>query len=190
MRIQSNLSRRAVSNFCVLALGMILLIDGAEAAKPPSDKGDHVVTGGDLSFMNDAAPGGLAEVELGHLAVKRAVTPEVRKFAREMIADHAKAGAKLKKLAEQKDVILPPGILPEAKQTKEQLMKLSGIEFDLAYVKAMVEVHQKDVATFNAMAKNATDADVKTFASGTAPILQEHLRKITAIAQELKVPMK
>ncbi|MGH7965779.1 MAG: hypothetical protein ACRERD_28850 [Candidatus Binatia bacterium] len=41
-----------------------------EPAKVPSDKGDRVVTGGDLAFMNDAAPGGMAEVELGRLAVK------------------------------------------------------------------------------------------------------------------------
>lgn len=30
-----------------------------EPAKPPSDKGEQVVTGGDLAFMNDAAPGGM-----------------------------------------------------------------------------------------------------------------------------------
>ena len=33
----------------------------SEPAKPASDKGDAVVTGGDLAFMNDAAPGGMAE---------------------------------------------------------------------------------------------------------------------------------
>lgn len=160
------------------------------AAKPPSDKGDKVVTGGDLAFMNDAGPGSLAEVELGRLAADRATSPEVKQFAQQMITDHAKAGEKLKKLAQQKKVTLPPGILPKAKQTKEMLAKLSGSEFDRAYVKAMVEVHEKDVAAFEAVAKNATDADVKTFAAETVPTLKHHLQMIRAMAKSMNVQVK
>ena len=63
-----------------------------EPAKPPSDKGDQVVTGGDLAFMNDAAPGGMAEVEMGRMAAKQAQSSEVKRFAARMIADHTKAG--------------------------------------------------------------------------------------------------
>jgi putative membrane protein len=82
-----------------------------EPAKPPSDKGDQVVTGGDLAFMNDAAPGGMAEVELGRMAAKQAQSSEVKQFAARMIADHTKAGDGLKQLAQQKKVILPsPGM--------------------------------------------------------------------------------
>lgn len=168
-----------------LALAVIGIICGiglTGAANPPSDKGDRVVTGADLAFMNDAGPGGMAEVELGRLAVERAASPEVRQFAQQMIQDHSKAGEKLRTLAQQKKVQLPPEILPKAKQTKETLAKLRGSEFDRAYVKAMVEVHEKDVAAFDATARNATDADVKAFAVATVPTLKHHLQMIRAIA--------
>ncbi len=173
-----------------IALLFILGISSAYSAEPPSDQGDKIVTGGDLAFMNDAAPGGLAEVELGRLAEKRALTPAVRKFAQQMIADHSRAGEKLQALAKQKNVKLPPGVLPKAKQTKEALEKLKGIEFDRAYVKAMVEVHEKDVAAFDAVAKNATDADVKKFAAATVPTLRHHLKMIRAIAQSVPAPVQ
>lgn len=159
------------------------------AVEPPSDKGDRVVTGGDLAFMNDAAPGGLAEVELGRLAEERAASAEVKAFARQMIADHAKAGEKLKQLAQQKNVVLPEAILPKAKQTKEMLSKLQGAEFDRAYVKAMLEVHLTDVAAFEAVAKNATDADVKAFAGETVPTLKHHLEMIRTIAKSMNLPV-
>ncbi len=162
----------------------------AGAATSPSDKGDNVVTSGDLAFMNDAAPGGMAEVELGRLALERAASAEVKEFAREMVKDHSEAGEKLQKLAEQKQVTLPPGILPQAQQTKEKLAKLSGAEFDRAYVKAMVEVHEKDVAAFEAVAKNGTDADAKAFASATVPTLKHHLQMIRAIAKGMNVQVK
>ncbi len=165
-------------------------VELAGAAQPPSDKGDHVVTGGDLAFMNDAGPGSMAEVELGQLAVERAASARVKQFAQQMIKDHSKAGEDLKQLAQQKKVTLPPGVLPKAKQTKENLSKLNGEQFDREYVKAMVEVHEKDVAAFDAVAKNATDADVKAFAAATAPTLKHHLQMIREIAKSLNVQVK
>ncbi len=162
----------------------------AGAAEPPSDKGDKIVTGGDLAFMNDAGPGGVAEVELGRLAVERGASAEIKQFAQQMIEDHSKAGEKLKKLAQQKKVTLSPEILPQAKQTKEKLAKLSGSEFDQAYVKAMVEMHVKDVTAFEAVAKTATDADVKAFATETLPTLKHHLQMIRDLAKTMNVSVK
>ncbi len=191
MKTQTGTSRRACVTWSLLAaVGIVCGMLAARAADPPSDKGDKVVTGGDLAFMNDAGPGGLAEVELGRIAAERATSAEVKKFAQQMVADHSKAGEKLKKLAQQKKVPLPPEILPHAKQTKEKLAKLSRGEFDRAYVATMVEMHEKDVAAFEATAKNAVDADVKAFAAETVPTLKHHLQMIRDMAKTMNVPMK
>jgi len=152
-----------------------------EPAKAPSDRGDQVVTGGDLAFMNDAAPGGMAEVEMGRLAVKQAASSEVKQFAERMIADHSKAGEELKQLASQKKVMLPKEINPKHKETMDKLSKLKGAEFDREYVKAMVEDHVKDVTAFESVAKGAVDQDVKAFATKTLPTLKEHLQMIREI---------
>ncbi len=174
----------------LVALGIAGLMTTVSVAAPPSDKGDKVVTGGDLAFMNDAGPGGVAEVELGRLAVERGANAEIKQFAQQMIEDHSKAGEKLKKLAQQKKVTLSPEILPQAKQTKEKLAKLSGSEFDQAYVKAMVEMHVKDVTAFEAVAKTGTDADVKAFATATLPTLKHHLEMIRDLAKTMNVSVK
>lgn len=192
--------------FLVSALGLFVALgavvaanppgspDGKEAsqesAQPPSDKGDQVVTGGDLAFMNDAAPGGLAEVELGRLAARQGSTSEVKNFARQMIADHSKAGEALKELARQKKVDLPSTLLPESAQTMAKLSQMSGADFDQGYVKAMVAMHEKDVAAFSAVAQNATDADVKAFAAKTLPTLKMHLEMIHALADKMGIKEK
>lgn len=155
------------------------------AANPSSDKGDAVVTGGDLVFMNTAAPGGMAEVELGRLALKQAAGSEVKEFAQKMITDHSKAGRKLEALATKKNVTLPSTLTPQQKQTMEKLTKLSGPDFNRAYVSAMVMAHEKDVAAFQNVAKNGTDADVKAFAAGTLPTLEKHLQMIKALANKM-----
>jgi putative membrane protein len=157
------------------------------AAKPPSDKGDNVVTGGDLAFMGDAAMGNMAEVELGHLAVKQGDSKDVKQFGQHMVDDHSKANEELKQLAQQKKVMPPPDVSPEQKQAMEKLTKLQGAEFDRAYVKDMVEDHVKDVTAFEAVSKNATDADVKAFATKTLPVLRQHLQMIQGIAAKMDV---
>ncbi|MDQ3649348.1 MAG: DUF4142 domain-containing protein [Acidobacteriota bacterium] len=156
-----------------------------EPAKAPSDRGDQVVTGGDLAFMNDAAPGGMAEVELGRLAVKQAASQEVKQFAERMIADHSKAGEELQQLAQQKKVMLPPEVNPKHKETMAKLSQLKGAEFDRKYVKAMVADHEKDVTAFESVAKGAVDADVKAFAAKTLPTLKAHLQMIRDIAAKM-----
>jgi len=162
----------------------------SEPAKPASDKGDAVVTGGDLAFMNDAAPGGMAEVELGKMAASKAQNAEVKAFGQKMVEDHSKAGEELKQLAAQKKVMLPPDVLPAHKQLMEKLSKLSGAEFDKEYVAAMVEAHEKDVAAFENVSKTAADADVKAFATKTLPTLKMHLEMIKAMAGKMGVKMK
>lgn len=161
-----------------------------DPAKPPTDKGDTVVTGGDLAFLNDAAPGGMAEVELGKLAVSKSSSAEVKAFAQKMIDDHTKAGDDLKALATQKKVTLPPDVLPAHKQLMEKLSKLSGADFDKEYVKAMVEAHEKDVAAFENVSKTAADADVKAFATKTLPTLKMHLEMIKAMAEKMGLTKK
>ena len=157
----------------------------AEPAKAPSDKGDTVVTGGDLAFLNDAAPGGMVEVELGRLAVKQASSKEVKQFAERMIANHSKAGEELKQLAQQKKVMLSPELLPTHKESMAKLAKLNGAEFDREYVKAMVADHEKDVTAFESVAKGAVDADVKAYAMKTLPTLKEHLQMIRGIESKI-----
>jgi len=162
----------------------------SEPAKPASDKGDMVVTGGDLAFMNDAAPGGMAEVELGKMAAGKAQNSEVKAFGQKMVEDHSKAGEELKQLAAQKKVTLPPDVMPAHKQLMEKLSKLSGADFDKGYVMAMVEAREKDVAAFENVSKTAADADVKAFAAKTLPTLKMHLEMIKGMADKMGVKMK
>ncbi len=159
----------------------------SEPAKPPSDKGDAVVTGGDLAFINDAAPGGMAEVELGKTALQKSSNADIKAFAQKMVDDHSKAGDELKQLAAQKKVTLSTELLPAHKQLMDKLSKLSGADFDKEYVKAMLEAHNKDVTAFESVSKTAGDADVKAFATKTLPTLKMHLEMIKDIAGKMNV---
>jgi putative membrane protein len=130
----------------------------------------------DETFMTKAALGGMAEVELGKLAVEKAASDEVKKFGQRMVDDHSKANDDLKTLAQNKKITLPADMDPKEKALRDRLSKLSGAAFDRAYMQAMLADHRQDVAEFRKEANSGKDPDVKAFAAKTLPTLEEHLK--------------
>lgn len=136
-------------------------------------------------FMNDAAMGGITEVQLGKLAQEKAVNPRVKNFGDMMVKDHTAANDDLKAIAQQKNVTLPAD-MGKHKDDYEDLSKKKGADFDKAFMKMMVDDHQKVVDAFEKTAENGTDPDVKTFASQKLPTLRMHLDSAKAIQKSLK----
>ena len=136
----------------------------------------------DHQFLDKAAQGGKAEVELGQLAQQKASSDEVKKFGERMVTDHSKANDQLQQLAGQKGVTLPDKLNTKDQATKSRLEKLSGKQFDRAYMRDMVKDHTKDVNEFQREANSAKDPDVKSFAQATLPTLQDHLKEAKQIA--------
>jgi putative membrane protein len=129
----------------------------------------------DKKFVKDAAIGGMTEVELGKLATQKASSDQVKQFGQKMVDDHTKAAEQLKQLASKQNIEIASGLDSKHQSRVDKLAKLSGADFDKAYVKDQLKDHQSDVKDFSAEAQNGTDPNVKAFASSTLPTLQEHL---------------
>jgi putative membrane protein len=136
----------------------------------------------DTKFIKEAADGGMAEVELGQLAGEKAASDEVKKFGKRMVDDHGKANEKLKAIAASKNIELPQEPSAKHKATKARLAKLSGAQFDHAYMADMVKDHKTDVAMFQRESSAGGDPDVKGFATETLPTLEEHLKQAQSLA--------
>ena len=61
----------------------------------------------DTAFAIKAAQGGVAEVEMGKLAVEKGSSADVKAFGQQMVDDHTKANDDLKSVAEKKGMTLP-----------------------------------------------------------------------------------
>jgi putative membrane protein len=133
------------------------------------------VSSADKSFVEKAAIGSMAEVQMGKLAQQKAGSDQVKQFGTRMVDDHSKANDDLKQVASHKGITLPSDLDAKHKNKMAKLEKLSGAQFDRAYMDDMVADHKEDVAEFEKQAKSGHDADIKGFASKTLPTLQEHL---------------
>jgi putative membrane protein len=156
------------------------------AANTISNATSSVTGTSDSSFVNEAAIGGMAEVELGKLASTKGANPEVKKFGQMMVTDHSKANDELKALATKKGWKLPTELDSSHKATLDSMRSKAGADFDKDYVEDMVDDHEADVKAFEDKAKNATDPDLKAFAEKTLPTLRKHLDAIKAIQAKMK----
>ncbi len=157
-----------------LWLGTITFVLGATLASAQNTA--NRMGSPDNTWINKAAQGGMAEVELGQLAQSKASSNAVKQFGQRMVDDHTKANDELKRIAADKGITLPSGLDAKSQATKDRLSKLSGKEFDHAYMEDMVKDHREDIAEFKKEASSGKDPEVKAFASKTLPTLEEHLK--------------
>jgi putative membrane protein len=128
----------------------------------------------DRQFVMKAASTDMAEIKLAKLAMEKGTSPDVKQFAQRMIADHTKTSNELKTIAKKQNISLPTDVTPEQKMTYDRLSRLTGPEFDRAYMEVMAKDHGEAVTEFTKQATEGSDPELKQFASKTLPTLKEH----------------
>lgn len=166
----------------VMVSGAVLL-SGAQGARAQITRNSQELSQGqrgqlsesDYRFLENAARGGMEEVELGQLAQQKGTSQGIRSFGQRMVTDHTKLNNELKQIAGQKGALLPTQTSHHANSAVEHLQNETGADFDKAYAKDMVKDHRKDLKEFQNAAKNVTDPDLRAFAEKAVATLQEHL---------------
>lgn len=128
------------------------------------------------------------EIRLGNLAEKKIKmrteatwgpeTEKVRDYAQMLVQDHQNLDEKVRKLASNEGVSLQKlGKNEKQKLEKhaERLDNLSGNEFDSAFLKAMLNGHEKAIQRFEKAEGNVQSADVKgLLRDDVLPVLKKH----------------
>jgi len=141
----------------------------------------------DRTFVRKALEGGMAEVQLGQLALEKTSNADVKEFAQKMVDDHTKLGDQMKPVAEQMKVKEPTALSGKDKSTLAKLKALNGDAFDKAYIKDMVKDHQQDEKEFKREAESASNPALKDVAAQGEQMISEHLQMIEQIAQKNSV---
>src|SRR5437016_499819 len=85
------------------------------------------ISASDRAFLEDAAKGGMQEVQYGQMATQHGGTAAVETFGHRMVTDHTKVNQELTQLAKQKGVTLPNNNPNEA--ANSSLANKNGTDF-------------------------------------------------------------
>lgn len=141
----------------------------------------------DLAFFENAAYGGMVEVESSNKILQSTKDNNVKALANMMVADHTVANAELKSLATLKGYRLPQ-TLPDSKMKaigKMDELKEEGR--DEYYVQLMTEEHKNAVDLFSQAGKSK-DKDIAKFANQLLPKLKAHYQHTLQVDTLLKMP--
>lgn len=141
----------------------------------------------DKAFIHQALQGGMAQIQLGQLALQKSSNPDVKEFAQKMVDEHTKLGDAMKQLAQQMKVKPPNSPSGKDKSTIAKLNALNGDAFDKAYIEDMVKDHKQDEKDFKQEAENASNPALKSLASQGSQMIDQHLQMIEQIAQKNNV---
>lgn len=150
-----------------------------------SDQNQSAPKPASAASMAKAVEYNVAQVELGKMASEKSENPRVKDFADSMVSDHTDALMKLSSLPGGNS----SGVKMNAKhqQLMDRLSKLSGTQFDQAYMKAMVTDQQEHVKFLEQQSSQASGSgnDLPSVAKDLLPTARQNLQKAEEMEKEM-----
>ncbi|MEO8254144.1 MAG: DUF4142 domain-containing protein [Flavobacterium sp.] len=160
--------------------------DIKEVTEIPNEvKVENETVENDASFLNEIAEIHLAEIEIGKLAMKKAIRPDVKKYAQMLINDHTKSLEELRALAIKNTITLPTSTLAIDVEKYNELDKKSGTDFDTAFINMMIEGHEKAVNRMTEISQKAKDPDVKLWTSRQVTTFTTHFDEAKKLKEKV-----
>jgi putative membrane protein len=147
-----------------------------------TDTSKTTVDKNSVNFAQEAASGGMMEVQVGNIAQKNSKNKAIQDYGKMLVDDHTRANKDLKDIAAKKNINLPATVTSDQQNKINKLSKETGSDFDNTFFSMAVDDHQNDIDNFKKAGNNITDQDLKNFIMKALPTLQKHLDK----AKEIK----
>jgi putative membrane protein len=182
-----------MKNLFLIGSLLLLLLQGCINETSESASGNYkskqpaiYIDQEDKQFAVDASLKGLANIELGKLAIQKGSDKKIKNFGILLIKQHTKIGARLRKTAYLKKIPLPASIDSSTQKELTRLSAYSGKAFDKAFLNFMISKHEADIKFFEYAAKHVVDKDLKKMASKNLLILHRHQYALNGIKAILK----
>ena len=133
-------------------------------------------------FLLEALRSSLAEARAGELAAQQSYDQRVRDYGMRLRDDHTAHASEIERLLKPGGVALPSEPSGESLSHLAALTKLTGKEFDAAFVQLMIWTHTEAIEKYGAQTHANPDRSLHDFAQRSLPMLREHLR----IAESLR----
>ncbi|MFC4145873.1 DUF4142 domain-containing protein [Micromonospora mangrovi] len=153
----------------------------AQAAAQPSTQ--------DTQYLQAVHQVNLAEIVTGNLAQQKGQNQQVKELGKQFVTDHTQLDQSVQSTASQLNVQLPSQPTADQQKVVDKLNKLSGAEFDKAWVTAELAGHVQAIQATQTEISQGSEQSVIQLAQDALPVLQAHYDALVALAQTLGVPV-
>ncbi|MHA6768032.1 DUF4142 domain-containing protein [Sphingobium ummariense] len=153
-----------------------------EGPKPEgvSSPDDAVTT---TFYLPQAAIGDMYEIQAGELATVRARSPEIKAFARQMVADHKKSSEQLRVFVANNpvNIAIPQNLDARRTAMLSNLRDAGDREFDGVYIGQQAAAHQEAFNLHESYARRGDNPALKQLAQKTADVIAHHRDEAVAL---------
>jgi putative membrane protein len=139
----------------------------------------------DLPLIRELANGNLMEVSLGRMAQTKASNRAVRDFGERMVNDHSNMQQQLTSMASSNGASVRPALSTQQQLDMNHLQRLSGADFDRAYMEMMIRDHQDEVDRVESESQDNHSNPVQTLLNNSLPTLRQHLRLAQQVGRQV-----
>jgi putative membrane protein len=182
-RVMKTFTLIAALLFAPAAYAQSKTTDATNTTKTTDTAKPAKLTASELQVLAHFHAVNLMEIDLGKAAQRLAKTDGVKQYGKMLVTDHTDADKKLVALAKKRGQMIPaekPTTDTEKQDQKDakagamKLKKLKGAEFDTAFLTAMVDGHEKELAKCDAKASEVQDTELGDMLRAMKPTLQMH----------------
>ena len=161
------------------------MMSSTDTSMNNSDTAQATVDQNAVNFVQEAAAGGMMEVQMGNLAQKNSQNKSIQDYGKMLVDDHSSLNNDLKDLASKKNINIPNTITSDQQNKIDKLSKETGSEFNKDFISDAVDDHQNDIDKFKKAGDNISDPDIKDFIVKALPKLQKHLDEAKDIKNKM-----
>jgi putative membrane protein len=170
------------STIHLVATSVLILAGSAQADTPPTD----------AQIASIVVTANQVDIDAGKLAETKGSTEEIKAFGRRMVVDHSGVNRSATEL------VMKLKVTPESNPTSEKLKKggdenlaklkkLTGADFDRAYVDNEVKYHQAVLDTLDdTLIPNAKNSELKALLVQVRPSFVSHLEHAKQIQAKIE----
>jgi putative membrane protein len=140
----------------------------------------------DRKFIEKAAVGGMAEVQMGQLAAQKGQNQAVRDYGNAMVTEHTAGNQRLMNIAGSMGVTPPADLDFMHRRMAKKLNKQREKEFDETYIESQIKDHKKMIELFEEQGRDGQSTELKQFASEMLPKLRNHLQMAEQVQGQIK----
>ncbi len=122
------------------------------------------------------------ELDAAHLALKKSTNAEVKKFAQVMVDQHSQNIKQVKKIMNETKIYpltsdKSLALETDGKNLMDKLTGLQGNDFDVEYIKAMVDGHKKASSLLlDELIPKVSNPKLMNFVKSTSTMVSNHLK--------------
>ena len=146
------------------------------------DKENTNVDMNDTDFAKKAWVANKAEIELGQLAITKAIDSSIFYFAQSIVAEQNAAKSQLQGIAQQLNIALPDSLDADNVAIRAQMIDLNGRPFDSVYITNRAIQLQRTVTLYQTELNEGLNESLRLYALTELPKLQAHLQVADSIA--------